>query len=69
MVKVKYENNGNTIIASCSDINIYQEAYNLFVKVYDDNGYLMDKEILSEEDEEDILRRLYEEKYEKEISF
>lgn len=69
MVKVKYENNGKTFIASCTDINIYNEAINLFVKVYDEQGELLEQEILSEKDEEDVLERLYEEKYEKEISF
>jgi len=69
MVKVKYEVDGRTIVATCSDINIYNEAHNLFVKVYDEQGELQEQEILSEKDEEDILERLYEEKYEKEISF
>lgn len=69
MVKVKYEIDGKTVIATCSDINIYNEAHNLHVKVYDEQGELLDSEILSEREEDDILERLYEEKYEKEISF
>lgn len=69
MYKTTFDYGAYVIAAQCYDINEFQEPLDLSITVYGDDGHEVDEVDDKDEIEVNAIERLYETKYEREVSF